>query len=118
MSIDEHIRSLELELLTSATRKNAERVSTLLADDFREFGSSGRVYSKKDIISALQLESPVIISAVDVEISWLAEHVALVTYKSVKNVQTAQSDSALRSSIWTKNGERWNMVFHQGMKLS
>jgi hypothetical protein len=117
LSIDEHIQALELELLTSATRKNAERVSALLAEDFREFGSSGRVYSKKDIISTLQLETPFIISAVDVEISWLAEHVALVTYKSMKNAQAAQSDSALRSSIWVKNGEQWNMVFHQGTKL-
>jgi hypothetical protein len=93
-------------------------MSALLADDFREFGSSGRIYSKEDIITALQQEVPVIISAVDVQISWLAEHVALVTYKSVKNVPTAQSESALRSSIWMKKGEQSNIVFHQGTKLS
>jgi hypothetical protein len=41
----EHLKALESEPLTNTTRKNAARVASLLADIFREFGSSGRVYS-------------------------------------------------------------------------
>jgi hypothetical protein len=64
LDIAEHLRALELELLTNTTRKNAARVSSLLADTLREFGSSGRVYPKNDIIIALQEEAPVSISLI------------------------------------------------------
>ena len=118
MKIAEHLQTLELELFTNTTRKNAERVSTLLADNFREFGSSGRVYSKEDIVLTLQQESPVSISAVDFNVMFLSEGVALVTYKSEKEQQDGPSVAALRSSIWIKNGDDWSMIFHQGTKLS
>lgn len=116
MKIAEQIRGLELELLTSATRKNAERVAALLSDDFREFGSSGRVYTKDEIIATLQQEPDTPISAVDVEVRLLSDHVALVTYKSIVALPEGES-TALRSSIWANEDGRWTMLFHQGTKL-
>jgi hypothetical protein len=118
LDIAEHLRALELELLTNTTRKNAARVSSLLADTFREFGSSGRVYPKNDIIIALQEEAPVSISLMNFEMMLLSEGVALVTYQSQKDQQDAPPSTALRSSIWIQNGDDWRMIFHQGTKLS
>jgi hypothetical protein len=118
MDIAEHLKTLELELLTNTTRKDAARVSSLLADAFREFGSSGRVYSKQDILAALQNEAPVSISLTNFEMMPLAEGVALVTYQSRKDQHTSEPTIALRSSIWTLDGENWRMIFHQGTKLT
>jgi hypothetical protein len=42
------LRSLEEQLLQSDIRRSAAKVGDLLADDFVEFGSSGRVFSKSD----------------------------------------------------------------------
>jgi hypothetical protein len=117
MDIAAHLQTLELELLTNTTRKSAARVSSLLADDFREFGSSGRVYSKEDIVIALQEEAPVSISLTNFEMMPLAEGIALVTYQSRKDQYNAQPAIALRSSIWTLDGANWRMIFHQGTSL-
>ena len=50
------IRGLEEQLLRAEVRKSPERVAGLLADDFTEIGSSGRVYDKQQIIDLLQRE--------------------------------------------------------------
>ena len=59
MQIEDHLRQLEEKrLLDPAVRKNAQLVSSLLADDFIEFGSSGRVFNKASIIEDLKNEPP------------------------------------------------------------
>lgn len=118
LSLADELLALELELLTNATRKNAERVSSLLTDTFREFGSSGRVYSKADIVLALQDEAPVSISLTQFEAVLLGRGVAIVTYRSRKEQSDAAPIIALRSSIWVEDGDGWRMTFHQGTKLS
>lgn len=117
MNTADQLQALELELLTNTTRKDTERMSSLLADNFREFGSSGRIYSKEDTISMLQPESSVSIAAVDVEVRLLSEHIALVTYTSVKKREGKHVGSALRSSIWIRDSDHWSIIFHQGTKL-
>ena len=117
MDITERLKALETELLTNTTRKNAGRVSFLLADTFREYGSSGQIYSKSEIISTLQEEAPVSISLSDFAAVLLSENVALVTYRSHKHHPDRPSSLALRSSIWLQTGGEWKMFFHQGTKL-
>ena len=114
----EHLQTLEWELLANATRKNAARVSSLLAEAFREFGSSGLAYRKQDILVALQEEAPVSLSLMNFEMTLLAEGVALVTYQSQKDQGDAPPSIALRSSIWVQDGGDWRMIFHQGTKLA
>ena len=45
---------LEKKLLYPTVRKSVEEVSQLLVEDYTEFGSSGKVYNKKDTIEALR----------------------------------------------------------------
>ncbi|MGH7973143.1 MAG: DUF4440 domain-containing protein [Limisphaerales bacterium] len=47
------IRELEERLMLPRVRNNASVASALLADEFVEVGSSGRVYDKKSVLSAL-----------------------------------------------------------------
>lgn len=118
MELGNHLKALEAELLTNTTRKNAERVSELLADAFREFGSSGCVYSKGDVIRTLQEEAPGSVSLSNFGVTLLSEGVALATYKSQKQQPDGPPGIALRSSIWIQDGDDWRIIFHQGTKLS
>jgi hypothetical protein len=54
---EEIVCDLEEDLLKPEVRRSAERVNCLLADDFIEFGSSGRIFDKRGIIEALQLDT-------------------------------------------------------------
>ncbi|CAN7676545.1 DUF4440 domain-containing protein [Acidovorax sp. LjRoot117] len=111
LSIENLLQEYELLLLQPAARKS-EAVSRLLADGFVEFGSSGRVFNKVQIVSALQAEQPMQVHASDFKVQMLESHVALVTYKAVR--QSHPSRLTLRSSIWQRRAEQWQMIFHQG----
>lgn len=112
----ETLRLLEEELLDPEVRKSSERVGRLLADDFKEIGSSGTAYDKRGIIEALQREAegPVVRATLsDFVARWLAPDVALVTYRTTRSGQ-----SRTRSSIWKQSQGRWLLVFHQGTPSS
>jgi hypothetical protein len=111
MIIAGHLRALEEQLLQSEFRKNREAVSALLAEEFREFGSSGQIYDKQQVLDLLEGEQQVPISLTDFYFQQLNRDVVLVTYKSRRAEQTA-----LRSSLWMLREGRWQMIFHQGTK--
>ena len=112
MILAESLKALEEQLLQGKFRKNREAVSALLAEEFREFGSSGRVYGKQQILDLLENEQQSPITLTDFSVQQLNSDVALITYKSVRETQTA-----LRSSLWIFREERWQMIFHQGTKV-
>jgi hypothetical protein len=112
------LRRLEGELLKPDVRRSEEQVARLLAEDFIEFGSSGRVYNKAQVIEALRHEPPDIkarVSLVDFSARRLASDVILVTYRTLQSGGLeVPAGSRLRSSIWKSIDGRWQMVFHQG----
>ena len=112
--IKEHLKSLEEKLLNLGVRKSVEEFFQLLADDYTEFGSSGKVYNKKDTIEALRKKPAGQISAHDFKVNLLTPEVALVTYTAVKRDNANNETASLRSSLWKKTGEKWQIVFHQG----
>jgi hypothetical protein len=117
MELAQHLRALEEQLLITAVRTKARAVSALLAEDFQEYGSSGRVYSKAEILAALQEEPPVQVSLHDFHAVQLAESVVHVTYRSVREVHGAPPIQALRSSLWVARQGRWQILFHQGTRM-
>lgn len=110
-SMDEQLKNLELSLLQDDVRKS-EQFHEMLADEFVEFGSSGRTFTKAEIIASLQAGSPTEITATRVKVQWLAPHVGLVTYRAERHTQPPVV--TLRSSIWVFRDGRWQMMFHQG----
>jgi hypothetical protein len=96
-------------------RGSPERLAVLLAEDFVEFGSSGRVFNRTEIIAALAKETATKRSLTEFKATMLSEDVALVTYRATRrSTGDAAAVSALRSSIWRRRDGRWQMVFHQG----
>jgi hypothetical protein len=113
--VDAKLRHLEEELLQAEVRGSTERLAALLADDFMEFGSSGRVFNKKQIIAALQKEAPTRRSLTGFAATMLSEDVALVTYRATRRSKgSASAVHTLRSSIWRLSNGQWQMLFHQG----
>lgn len=105
------IRELELSLHRPEVRASRERVGRLLADDFMEFGSSGRVYDKRTIIDVLAQETgetppP---AAEDFAVRFLSDTIALATYRTLRPTR-----QILRCSVWRQDAEGWRMIFHQG----
>jgi hypothetical protein len=114
-SLEDHLRQLEEHLLQPNVRKSAEEVSELLADEFMEFGSSGRIFDKRHIIESLRIEPTARRSLVDFKTSALAPGIVLVTYRAVRQgAPGEQPIYSLRSSIWRLIDGRWQMLFHQG----
>ncbi len=114
-SIEDVLIALEKELHSSLTRSNQNRLDQLIANDFYEFGSSGNVWTKKDILSRLpQEKSELQIFSRDYQIKELSTGIYLVTYISFRKNGEREERVALRSSIWRKISSGWEMVFHQG----
>src|SRR5580698_4254021 len=98
-----HLRALEETLLDPAVRRDRARVAALLAEDFEEFGSSGRVWTREQILDLLEGEEyqPPVMEGFKCDL--LAENVALVTYRSVRTEATSGlKASVLRSSVWVR----------------
>ena len=110
------LRQLEEELLRPDVRRDPQRLTTLLADDFREFGSSGRVFDKSSILIELTTESPAELSLTDFLCRRLSPDSALVTYRS-QRTDASGTRKALRSSLWVYRNGRWQIVFHQGTRI-
>jgi hypothetical protein len=111
----EFFRQLEERLLQSEVRQSAEAVGDWLADDFVEFGSSGRVFDKQQIMAELPQESPTHRTLRDCKMTVLAPTVVLITYRAVRYGPAGEPPThSLRSSIWQLGESQWQIVFHQG----
>jgi hypothetical protein len=112
------LHKLEESLLDSAVRRDQRKMRSMLAENFFEFGSSGRVWTCNSIIELLSQETAFIPPAIeDFRCSFLAETVALVTYRTVRtDPDSGQVLAGLRSSIWTNESGAWRMRFHQGTR--
>lgn len=104
------LQGLEESLLVPHVRKSAQ-LTELLAEDFIEFGSSGRVYTRADLVDVLQEEQPVTQTTSDFRVLLLAPNVALLTYRIHRH--TDPPVHTLRCSAWRMSDGRWQMVFHQ-----
>lgn len=106
---------LEEQLLQPVVRKSREELAALLADDFFEFGSSGRIFSKDYIIAELPNTPSVMMNIRDFQAKVLSPELVLTTYCAVSyNQSCGQEQHSLRSSIWRLLDGRWQMIFHQG----
>ena len=109
------IRSVEEHLLQPEVRNNPEELSELIADDFVEYGSSGTVYGKKDILKLLPSDPGPEMEIEEYHARPLSPQVVLINYK----VYTRRRDNgpptrSERSSIWRLTDGRWQIVFHKG----
>ena len=110
---DVELFDLEKKLLRVDVRSDRAALERLLAPDFVEFGSSGRVYARSEIIDAL-LADPNLSERLAIENATkraFSDNVALLTYAAIGE-RTGRRVN--RSSLWIRDGGGWRMTFHQG----
>jgi hypothetical protein len=119
MRIEDHLKQLEELLLDPVVRRDSALVASLLADDFVEFGSSGRVFDKSSILEELKNEpsGPAVLLS-NFSIREFSPDTVLVTYRSLKRNPAGEIvRQAWRSSIWVNRDQKWQITFHQGTKI-
>lgn len=109
MDTFQKIESFERELVDPTIREDAGRIAELLSDEFMEFGSSGKVIKKNDVLDAAERPGTISYQLSDFDFKMLGNTHVLVTYRSVTSSQVV----ALRSSIWAKEYGGWKMMHHQ-----
>jgi len=110
-----HLYELEERLTRTTEPDSAAVFDELLANDFVEFGRSGRVYNKRRVLEELPAQPPARIAIADFHVRQLADDLALVTYRThVEGAAANEARHAVRSSIWRRSGSAWQMIFHQG----
>ena len=111
------IFELELSLHRPAVRQASASVTEILADDFLEFGRSGRIYDKQATLIGLAAErnEPVsdLTTVTNIAFKTVSDDVVLLTYFTIRRTVDGNLRT-LRSSLWRRNEGRWQMVFHQG----
>lgn len=109
MEIYRKIESFERELVDPKIRKDASRIGKLLSDEFLEFGSSGKVYRKRDVLDNTKNSDLARYQLSDFTFKMLGKRHILVTYRS----KNSYKEIARRSSIWVNEGGLWQMLHHQ-----
>jgi hypothetical protein len=116
MSMLTILRELECELHERSTRSNRDGLSQLLHPSFREFGRSGGLASRDEVIAQLlaEIESPNVM-AQGFAVVELAPSVALLTYQSASvDASGSLERHTNRASVWRLEASGWQMLFHQG----
>lgn len=109
------IYELETSLLKPEVRSSFDKLNLLLADDFKEFGSSGLIYDKKHILERLTSNTNnVVYVASDFEIKILSADIIMTNFKTYRTINDTEKVSSLRTSLWRKEENGWMMFFHQG----
>jgi len=113
-AVAELLSKMEILLMSASVRGNRAEVGRLLHENFVEFGSSGRIFNKQEIIELLNDEEPVNRIMKNFMAELLAPGVALVTYQVIREPDSPAPARSNRSSIWVMVQESWQMRFHQG----
>lgn len=116
-TIKELLIQFEKELLEPEVRGSKERLDVLIADEFVEYASSGKVYSKKDVLEALpsvENRKETDYKMINPSVRMLSDEIGLVLYQVKKRNLEGEIVLSNRSSVWKKGEDGWKMVFHQG----
>lgn len=115
-ALTQTLTELEASLHRPEVRRSRQRLDELLHPEFEEVGRSGRSWPREGIIEMLikgVVDSAVV--AQDHKVVELQPGVVLLTYRSAHLQSDGTSAShTLRSSIWVKARDGWQMRYHQG----
>jgi len=109
---------LEQKLVEPQTRSSHDTLDKLLHDDFCEYGSSGKKYTKSDILERLPEtaeHSNYVID--DYQIKHLSDDCVLANFVTDRTDPDGTKVLSFRTSIWKLVGGNWQMFFHQGTPI-
>ena len=101
---------------TRSSARIVRKFPACSAEGFREFGSSGRVWSRDQILNPSETRPPAPLVE-DFAVNTIVPELVQVTYRTLKTIPGGKPQAALRSSLWIRRGDRWQMLFHQGTRI-
>jgi hypothetical protein len=115
LSEEDHaiLTRLEEDMWREVTRFDRTFQEQRFATDFFEFGRSGRVYTRDQIIQLDSQPIHAVLPLPNIAIRLLDRNTAQVTYNSQVEYDSFV-EYARRSSIWSRTESGWIMRFHQG----
>jgi len=112
----ETLRSLEIALHQPEVRRDRVRLNALLHARYREFGRSGRIYTRPEVLDEFSAQPQTYkVWSQDYRVEALGEDMALLTYESAHVCDDGSLERhTIRSSLWVRTENGWQMLFHQG----
>lgn len=107
------LQTLEDALWRQETRYDPDFLERVLADDFFEFGRSGRTYVRQDTLSDPSQPIDAVLPLPDFQARLLTPDIALVNYNSAVTYDGVV-EYGRRTSIWHRTPDGWKLRFHQG----
>jgi len=109
------LRLLEESLWQSKTRFDDTLMDEIFADDFCEFGRSGGIYQRQEMLLGKHntAEIDATLPLRDFRVRALSDDIMQVMYVSEVRYG-AHCETANRSSIWRRDKGGWRLCFHQG----
>jgi len=118
-NLEQELNDLEESHLRFDVRSSAESMGALLADEFIEFGSSGRILDRTSVLASISGNAACQFRIDAFAVRALAPGAVLTTYRlSAWSDSESQARVTLRSSVWVHRTGRWLLVFHQGTGAS
>lgn len=113
-TLEKTIYELEISLMSLEVRQSANKIQTLLMEDFFEFCSCGKRYDYQigDIFG-----DKYSYEIIDFAVQELSEHCVLATYQTIRANKNGDKSRQLRSSLWKEENGAWKMAFHQGTPM-
>jgi hypothetical protein len=116
--LEKIIYELEASLLSQEVRTSVESLDILIADEFIEYGSSGLIYDKKNILERLPKGPSPTYNLYDFQCINLSENIIQSQFKTDKINLDSTKKTSLRTSLWRKSGNNWQIFFHQGTPIN
>ncbi|MDP5227762.1 MULTISPECIES: ribonuclease HI family protein [Arthrobacter] len=103
------VTTLERRLLEPAVRSDLGEVARILHPAFEEIGSSGRTWTREEMLLALAEEDKAPVDLHPLSAARLGDDAILLQYRTRSAGRTV-----LRSSLWLRTAGTWRLRFHQG----
>lgn len=110
---EELVVAQERELLDPGVRADIGRLGVLLHPDFYEIGQSGRTWTRDTMMAALETDPGAGLNMDEIAVARISADTILLTYHT-----DGTARSALRSSLWLRDGAQWRLRFHQGTPVA
>lgn len=122
MSLAADMRACEEALLHTDFSGDMVALDRLLAPDFVEVGSNGRVSERAQVVAWLLRKDPAARWTLDdIHVAELAQGLRLVRYRAKQVLpEASQGNGAMHCSIWcfSRDMHCWQLRFHQSTRLA
>ena len=118
--VEDQIAAKEIAIVEAQKRGDFVPIEALLDDDFREIGSSGKIFSKSEVLNAIREVQIVDYAFEDLRFLPVDQRCVILTYLATvtRSYQGhVESRRAYRSSTWVERNGSWRVIFHQASVL-